>query len=365
MTQGTANAARGDVREDLSALLERWVAHDLITPQQAQRILADELTSGPVTPPPPTRSRAERTSLVTEALGYVGGLLILIAGAIIAGRYFANLGVGGRLVVTAVAGALLFGAGAVMSERLGAAGSRLRAVLWLLSAGAVAAFLGLLGAETFDWAGDDVALLTGAGTALYAGTLWSRHRTILQQAAVLIALAATAASAAAQLPEADEGAIGLAVWGVGAIWLLLGWGRLVGPRYATYVLGGAVAITGAQVAMIVDWGSGLALGTVAALVLGGVLLRDLVLLGIGSLGTLMIVPAVMERFFADTLAAPLALLAAGALLVAAALSTAHRRAATPAANARELTLESRPTVLATVVGLTLLVAVAVVALGAT
>jgi hypothetical protein len=182
---------------------------------------------------------------------------------------------------------------------------------------------------------------------------------------VLIALAATAASAAAQLPEADEGAIGLAVWGVGAIWLLLGWGRLVGPRYATYVLGGAVAITGAQVAMIVDWGSGLALGTVAALVLGGVLLRDLVLLGIGSLGTLMIVPAVMERFFADTLAAPLALLAAGALLVAAALSTAHRCAATPAANARELTLESRPTVLATVVGLTLLVAVAVVALGAT
>lgn len=77
--------------------------------------------------------------------------------------------------------------------------------------------------------------------------------------------------------------------------------------------------------MAVDWGSVLALGSVAALVLAGVLLSDLVIVGIGSVATLLTVPAVMQRFFADALAPPLALLAAGALLIAAALITVRQR----------------------------------------
>ncbi|MDQ3885758.1 MAG: hypothetical protein M3308_01760, partial [Actinomycetota bacterium] len=146
---------------------------------------------------------------------------------------------------------------------------------------------------------------------------------VLQHAALVAALAVTAGAAAAQLPGGDEAVTGLAVWGFGVGWLLLGWGRVVAARYVAYVCGGAAVVVGAQLALSVGWGAGLALGSAAALVAAGVWLRDLVLLGVGSVATLLTVPAVLAEFFPDTLAAPLALLGVGVLLVAGALYTAR------------------------------------------
>ncbi|MHA6794262.1 hypothetical protein ACVGVM_12255 [Pseudonocardia bannensis] len=67
-----------------------------------------------------------------------------------------------------------------------------------------------------------------------------------------------------------------------------------GPRPA-YVCGGAVAVLGAQLMLSVDWGTGLAIGTAVALVAVGVWLHDLVLLGVGSVATLLTVPAPSRR----------------------------------------------------------------------
>jgi hypothetical protein len=95
----------------------------------------------------------------------------------------------------------------------------------------------------------------------------------------------------AALPEAaGEGAVGLAVWAVGAGWLVLAWRGIVAARRAAYVLGGAVTVVGSLASMNVDWGSGLALATAAGLVLAGVLLRDLAVLVVGSVATLLTVP---------------------------------------------------------------------------
>ncbi|WP_026454385.1 DUF2157 domain-containing protein [Saccharomonospora iraqiensis] len=305
--------------DNLTDRLDRWVAHGLLTREQADRILAAERESTE------TAEETGRTpSPVAEALGYVGGVLVLVATGLVAGRYWSELGVAGRLSVAFGAAALLLAAGASLRPRLGETGRRLRAVCWLLSAAAVALGTALLGEDVLDLPGEVTPVLAAAVTACYAAALWPLSREIPQQAAVVVALAVTAGTATALLPGSTTAVTGLAVWGVGTAWVLLGWGGLVTPRSPTWVLGGGVVIVGSLLMLDPAWGTGVALGTAAALVAAGVWQRDLLLLAIAAVATLVAVPATLDRFFPDTLTAPLALLATGALLIVGALYTARR-----------------------------------------
>ena len=112
------------IPHDLATRLQGWVGLGLITRAQADRIMAVERGEHPA----PARRPA---SILAEALGYVGGVLILVATAVLVGRFWADLGVTGRLVVTFGAVALLIGVGAVVATA--GPGGRLRAVLWLLA----------------------------------------------------------------------------------------------------------------------------------------------------------------------------------------------------------------------------------------
>lgn len=347
------------MRTELAAQLDRWVARGLITPEQAQRILAEETADGAAAP----RTAAPRTaSLVTEALGYVGGVLVLVAAGTIAGRFWAELAIGGRLSVAFGAAVLLLAAGAVLMSRTGPAGGRLRAVSWLLSAVAFAGGLQLVVDDVLHLSGKTGLVLSAGGTTVYAAVLWLLHRSVFQQVAVVVALAVTVGAAVAHLPRGEEGeVVGLAVWGVGVVWMLLGWGGVVAARTAAYVCGGVVTIVGAVMVAETDWGSALSIATAVVLVAAGVLLRDLVLLGVGAVATLLTVPLVMSRLFPDTLTAPFAVLVVGALLIAGAVYTARRRNDT----------EGRPrgggppaVALGVAGGLAALVAVAVLAMGA-
>jgi hypothetical protein len=349
--------------------LRRWVERGLITPQQAQAILADESDAQAVLPAPPPadlgRVVAPSGSLVTEALGYVGGVLILIAALVIGGIYFDDLGRVGRLAVTlAAAVALLVGGFLVPAAPDRPAAGRLRSVLWVLTVVAVALFVGLLADQTFELSGDRVAFLSAAGATLVGTELWRRHRWLPQQAAVVVGLGVTlGAGTGAYLGDGGSDASGLAVWGLGAVWLLLGWGRRLGPRYGTDLLGGLTLTVGSQVTAEHDWGSLLAVTTAAVLVLVGVRLRSLVLLAVGSLATLSTVPGLMQRYFPDTVAAPLALLGVGILLVFVASTTARRwgRRRGPRPEAPTLPGLGMPTI----VGFAAVVAVAVVLLAYT
>lgn len=341
-----------DPAAGLAARVDAWVAAGIITAAQAQRILAAEAgtgaesgagagtgggreaaapagASGTVPAPPLREPAAPRSSLVTEALGYVGGVLVVVAAVTITGRYWAVLGTGGRLAVAFGAAAVLLAAGAAVPAAPATAGARLRAVTWLASTITFAVGVALLVERPPG--GDDGAavLLTAAATAGYGGVLWWRTRAVLQHVAFVAALAVAAGAAADLLPRGAEPGVGLAIWGVGAAWLLLGWGAVVARRPA-YVLGGLAVIVGSQVAAgTADWGTALALASAAALVAAGVLGRDLVVLGVGSVAMLVAVPVAMQRWFPDTLGAPLALLGAGLLLVAGAFVTARRRREQP------------------------------------
>ncbi len=337
---------------ELPDQLDRWVARGLITSEQAQRILDEEQEAG----------GGRSVPLVIEALGYVGGILVLVAAGTITGRYWSALGVSGRLSLACAAAAVLLIIGIGAAQRSGAAGLRLRSVCWLLSAATFAAALALLGGEVLELRGDSVVLLAAGVTAVYAGALWARTRGVLQQAALVAALAVAAAAASAHLPG-DDAVSGLAVWGTGAVWLLLGWGGLVTPRTAAFVLGGAAAVVGPGLALEAGWGTGVAIGSAVVLLAAGMWLRDLVLLAAGSVATLWTVPVVLDRFFPGSLTAPLALLAAGVTLLVTALVIAPSVARSRPGTQRSPRSGSPRLAVGLAGGLAVLVTVAVVTVG--
>ncbi|MGZ4608976.1 MAG: DUF2157 domain-containing protein [Actinomycetes bacterium] len=324
------NDKLADAPPALPELLDRWVSRGLISRDQADRIRDEERVSMDGHVPVVTVAEpapAAATSMVVEALGYLGGVLVVIAAGLLTARYWDGMPLALRLSLISVTAAVLLIAGAAVPERLGSVGVRLRAVLWLLSAVACATFLALLGGDGFDWRGEDVALLAGAGTSVYAGLLWWWNHNPAQELALFVALSVTAAAACSQL--GDSGLPGLGVWGVGVTWLALTWGGLLSPRRTSYVLGSVGALFGAEITMEAGWGLGFALVTVAALVALAVLFRDLLLLAVGAIGALQVIPQAVSEWFPGALAAPLALLAVGVLLIAAAVRTARRREARP------------------------------------
>lgn len=333
----------------LEAALQRWVAAGLIQPAQAEAIRAAEAA----------QPASSRSSLLAEALGYVGGVLVLVAAVTLTGRFWDELGTGGRLAVAAVAALVLFVAGvAAPAPHTGASG-RLRAVVWLLSVAALAAAVGLFGHEVLALADDVMVLLAAACAAVYAGLLWQRHDAVPQHVAFIAALVVTAGSAAALLPGPAGEPPWLAVWGAGFAWVLLGWGGVVAPRSAAYACGGAAVVIGSLVVADSAWGAILAVASAVVLVVGGVLDRDLVLLGVGAVATLVTVPRVVADRFPDTAVVAFVLLVLGIALVVAGLFVARRRRAAGPAKGRGTSARGIAAASAVFVG----TAVAVVALG--
>lgn len=316
----------------LTSLLETWVTAELITPEQADRILVGgEVTVR--TPAPEPERRRERSSLVVEALGYLGGVIILVASLLIGSLYWDQVNSTARLLVLGGVAGVLLVAGFAVPERLEEMGLRLRSVLLLLSTGVVAGFLGLLGADALDLPDQDVFLLISAGVAAYAVGLWLGCRSLVQQMAMMVGLMLTAAALTNEL-DVNDGLPGFAVWGVALIWVLLGWGGVLEPRRLVMVLGAAGMFVGAMTTIPTNAGNVLALVTAAAIVATAVLLRDLLLLAVGAVGTLVVLPAVITEWFPGRLAAPIAMLAVGAVLVGAALFVARRRHSEPQSGVR-------------------------------
>lgn len=320
---------------ELEALSARWVGEGIISEEQRAHILdtaavqlpstTGEEGAGPREPPGP--------GLAVEALGYVGGVVVVVAALMLGFQVWEDLGTTVRLLLVGGPALALIAAGAAIVPRAGEVGVRLRSVLWLVATAATAGFFVVLGSQVLDLEDEDALAFTASGVLLVAAALWSLHRTFVQQAAMMVA-AMVATAAVISDAATSESLPGLGVWCVGVVWAVLAWGGVLDHRRAGLALGAAGAILGALTTIPGSAGTVLALVTVFGVVGLAVWFRDLALLAVGALGTLNVLPAAVSTWWPETLAAPLALLVVGVVLVLVALYVA-RRPGQPATTGRD------------------------------
>jgi Predicted membrane protein (DUF2157) len=302
-----------DRRVLTAADLQRATESGVVTADQVAALLA--LAAAP---PPPARAggRALRGApVVIEIVGYLGAVLGMIGAAMLVGQFWDDMASWSRLALMGALTVGLWGAGAVVDESADAVLWRLRGFLWLLSSAAAAFFAGLLAADVFDWDPEPVALFVGSATALYAASLWRLRDRPAQYLAFVAGVIAALAGASAWID--GPGMVGLVLWALGAVWLVVGWRRIVVPA--------AIALVAAPGLMLVaagvtggSWES-LAplfgLVTAAGLLVGGTVLKEFLITGVGVAGVFVYLPMSGAEYFGETIGVPIVLLATGVLLI--------------------------------------------------
>jgi len=172
--------------------------------------------------------------------------------------------------------------------------------------------------ETSDRATGVIASVTAL---IVAGVLYGVRRRALQQLALFVALLY-----AAGFVLNDEVWIGSAMLAIGIVWFALGWREVLQPTFIALVLGSLGVLIGPMTLAGEGNGTGLLIGLVmaAAVVTAGVLLHETALLGIGVVGLFVFLIRTITYFFEGTVGVPIALLAAGAIVLVVALVLARR-----------------------------------------
>ena len=305
----------------LADLLDEWTRTGLLTAEQARALGQDRERRVLVA----ESDRAEARVYVLEGLGYLGGAVAAAAAITLTSQYWTGLGTAARLAVLAVAWTGLAIAGALLpvgGHRTGAR-ARLRSVLWLASAPAAAAFLGVFGDASLGLRDADLGLLVGVGTSAWTGFLYYRWRAALQQIAALVASSGAAAALIAELTTSSA-LPGLGPWAIGVTWAILGWSGRTAPARLGLLAGATVAVFGAMVTAGTDAGMVHLIVTLAAIVLACLVLHDPLLLGVGAIGVVVNVPAAVERWFPASRMAPLFLVVTGLVVVALSVVAARR-----------------------------------------
>ena len=221
---------------------------------------------------------------------------------------------------------LVFGAGWVLRAKREPALRRLMSLLWALAVGGVVGTTGVIIAEfASDIDEEWVPVVLGVAMLVPAVILWRILPAVLQQMAVLGGVLLTALGIVAALPGEPNGtAMALTAWGVGAIWLVLGWRGRLAPAAAAMVFGAVVAAYCPVLAADrYQWLLALGIVTGAALMLLSVRTGAVALLAIGTVTVFGYVTGLVLRYFRDQLGVPLALIIIGGTFIGLALLAAR------------------------------------------
>ena len=302
-------------------VLDDLIETGLISTEQATAIEEHERAEGVVVPP----AEAERgPSLVVEALGYLGGVVMLVGAGLLVGLVWPDLSTALRLLLLGATALGLVAAGYAVPERLGDAAVRLQSVLWAAAVGATAGFVTLFTSEVLDRQDEHALVVIGPVTAAVAATLWWQRRTWLQQLALLAPVLLTAAGVALELTSTDSSWAGAAVWMTALAWTGAALAGLVAPRPTGVAFGVVGAVLGAST-MQAEVGIALALATAVAAVALALWERSLPWLGVGAAMVLWTMPRAADAWFPGRLSAALTLIATGAVLVVAAVWVARHQ----------------------------------------
>ena len=277
---------------------------------------------------PSSPSDAERrTPLAAEALGYAGGVLAIAAGIFMVRELVPGFPAGAEIALAAVAWVIFGAAGAALRTKDQPAFRRLRSVLWLMSTVSLAAFTGTLAGQVFRFSPASATLVTAAASAAYGAALWWRTRAVLQHLAVFASAAVLAGTGVYQLgPGSEAWGPGLGIWALSALWGAAVIRGYLPPAVTGYLAAGVGLLVGAQLTMQLAAGQVLAIGTVAGLLAGGVLLRQAWLVALGAVGVLLVVPQTATRYLPTSAAVPVAIFVTGVVMFGSAVWLARRRA---------------------------------------
>lgn len=292
--------------------VERWVAAAIISQDEAEAIERFE-TEQP--------ARPESTPLVVEALAYLGGALALAAAIVVLNRTWSDLAAAIRVGALAAGAAICFVSGWLLRRSEEPAIDRLVDVLWGVAV-ALAGWCGWLVAyDLFDMRGRPPAAIGGVAATALGLVLYALRRRMIQQLALLVGLLVTVNQLV--VSQFSHSLVAVAL---GATWVVLGWRELVVPSRPALWFGSAAAMFGAMSAGDDRLAIGLALGLVVAVVLiaASVVLQEPVMLALGVLGLFQSLIRTIGHYFENSIAMPIALVAAGGAAFAAALVLARR-----------------------------------------
>ena len=283
-----------------------------------------------------------RISLLTEAVAYVGVILLLAGGAAAIGQRWNSLGDWGQVGVLAGTAVFFLLVGIVVRRVREPAMQRLAGVVWFLSVAFVAGLVLLAWHKAYGSTGP-VTVLVGAAVTVYSAALWLVRRGALQNVALFAGLIVTVLGIVDYAVDLATGHGGtgsapaiagvLPLWAFGLAWAWLGWRRYVEPVWVTIPCGIILALIVPIFAVYHGWGPvGYAIGiaTAAAVMAASVPLRNVPLLALGALAMFGYVTSAAVRYLQQSLGYPAALAIAGALIIGLAVISARlMRAAHP------------------------------------
>jgi hypothetical protein len=271
-----------------------------------------------------------RISLLTEAVAYVGAILILAGGIAAISQRWHNITGWGRVGVLAGAAVLFLLAGVIVRRVHEPAIQRLVDVVWFLSVAGVAGAVGFAAYDVYGNTAAVTALAVGIGITVYAGALWLFRRHALENFALFAGLIVTICGTIFTVDNSPPSLpFALALWVFGLAWVGLGWRRYVEPLWVTVPSGVILALIAPSLAAgEYGWVYAIGIATAAAAMAASVPQRNTPLLALGTLAMFGYVTSVVVRYFHQSLGVPGALAITGVLILGLAAVTARLMRAT-------------------------------------
>ena len=266
-----------------------------------------------------------RISLLTEAVGYVGTILIL-AGVIAAvGQRWQHLSDWGHVGVLAAAGVFFLVVGLLVRGAPEPALQRLTSVAWALAVAGFAASVGVGVNEVGGRSGEPVLLSVGLTAAGVALVLWLVRQRALQLFALFVGVVLTTAGLVLIPPgDPDRAVLALALWAVGLGWAAAAWQRLLEPIWAGLALGALLALVAPSIGIDAHgWMYAVAIATSSAAMAISVRWQNTPLLALGTVTSFAYVTWMVVRYFGDSLGVPATLAVTGVLVLLLALVSAR------------------------------------------
>ncbi len=284
------------------------------------------LAAEPTAEGPPGR---RRISLLTEAAGYVGAILILAGGGAAIGQRWHDIGQWGHVGVSAAATVFFLLVGIIVRQVSEPAIQRLVGVMWFLSVAGAAWAVGLATADVYGKSGRVMVLAIGVAVTLYSAALWLARRRALQNVALFTGLIVTICGTISTVAgEHASGWVSLAfafaLWGFGLAWAWLGWRRYIEPIWVTIPSGVLLALIMPSFSVGEHgWLYAIAITTAAAAMAASVPLRSTPLLALGTMAMFGYLTSTVVQYFRESLGVPAALAITGVLIMGLAVVTAR------------------------------------------